>query len=228
MTRPIPPQDDLVRLAQQALFNARDQLSDARMLLRAERASTAFALATLADEEVGKASLCILVLIPAGVLDADGFWDCWRDHGGKLLWARGLLQVIIREPTRALSKLLEDLTREAKTLHQRKMRALYVDYSPSGLVLSPSATTAAQARSRIDEAQASLDFLLASWGDDGIFERVKDLSAHQDELAAELEWINGALRAEPDKTLGQMRDWIHAQREQADGNVEDSTGILTE
>jgi AbiV family abortive infection protein len=88
VTRPLPPRDDLVRLIQASAFNARDLLADARVLSDAGSSPRAHALATLAFEEVGKANLCILVIMPPGFISAAEFWDSWLSHSHKLRWAR--------------------------------------------------------------------------------------------------------------------------------------------
>jgi AbiV family abortive infection protein len=210
VTRSLPPRDDLVRLIQASMFNARDLLADARVLLDGGSAPRAHALATLALEEVGKANLCILVVMPPGLLSVDGFWDSWRSHTDKLLWARGLLDVIIREPAGALQQILSRLEDASRSDHVRKMRGLYVDYD-RGEVLVPGAIGDEEARQLMDDVQATLDLLMRSWGDQGIFERIKLLDSHADELTAMLDRIMQSVAVDPGAALGQFRELFRSE-----------------
>lgn len=115
MTSPIPPREDLAKLIQSALFNARDLLMDARRLLDAGSAPRAHAFATLAFEEIGKANLCILVLIPPGNISVKEFWQSWRSHEDKLRWARALVEMIINEPADPLQQVFERLSKASRS-----------------------------------------------------------------------------------------------------------------
>lgn len=76
--------EPLVRLLQACLHNAGDLLTDACLLLEADRAPRAHALATLAFEETGKAFICILALLPGPELFFGSrgydFWAAWNSH----------------------------------------------------------------------------------------------------------------------------------------------------
>lgn len=82
--RPIPPPDDLLRLALAAFANAKDLLAAARLLADADRFPPAHALATFAAEEQGKSQLwfMVMVLAPFGV-DPAVFWDEFGLHKRK-------------------------------------------------------------------------------------------------------------------------------------------------
>ena len=77
----MPTAGQLRQLAQAAAQNATDLAADARLLLGAGRFSRAYALATLALEELGKMELCHEVL--AGRLDDKGFRQEWLNHPSK-------------------------------------------------------------------------------------------------------------------------------------------------
>lgn len=103
-TRPMPPVGDLIALIQASLRNAVGLVEDARLLLSSGRASRAHALATLALEEVGKSCLCMLALVPTpasmtlyGLKSGEDFWAAWREHTDKLMWALGVLDLLIRD-----------------------------------------------------------------------------------------------------------------------------------
>ena len=90
MARPIPEFDDLITLMQASLRNAGELLSDARLLLAAGRAPRAHALATLAFEEIGKAFICVLAVVPTpapffGIRSEGDFWKAWNSMSRSLV-----------------------------------------------------------------------------------------------------------------------------------------------
>src|SRR5260370_24294125 len=91
---PMPTAGQLRQLAQAAAQNAADLAADARLLLDAGRFPRAYALATLALEELGKMELCHEVL--AGRLDDKGFRQEWSQHQSKL--DRSRLLAILSAP----------------------------------------------------------------------------------------------------------------------------------
>ena len=166
-SRPLPPRDDLIALIQVSLRNAGDLLDDARLLLDAGRPPRAHALATLALEEIGKASLCMLALLPwpepfYGSSSKGGFWAAWQDHAVKLGWALGFLGLIVRESAGPATEAIERLQGAARDGHLRKLDGFYVDYR-EGKILSPAQVSAAAARQIADDARALLEVAAASW-----------------------------------------------------------------
>jgi len=218
MTTAIPPRDDLGKLVQASLRNAQDLLADARLLASAGRFPTAHAVATLALEEAGKASLCILVLLPSiGVLDSEGFWRSWRDHAAKLMWAASVLSVLIDEPDGPLAQMLARLTDEARAAHLRKLRGFYVDYSSEdAAVLLPSEIGAEEARAVMSDVQAALGFMMPAWGYDGFLDRLRELAAHEDQLAEFHAGMMRRIEADPDAGLADFRRWFDSQRTSAE------------
>lgn len=102
--RPIPPPGALLTLVQASLRNASALLADARLLLESGSAPRAHALGTLALEEVGKACLSLLAVLPMpepmvlyGLKSKDAFWTAWSTHTDKLTWALGFLELLIRK-----------------------------------------------------------------------------------------------------------------------------------
>lgn len=218
MTAAIPPRDDLGRLAQASLRNAQDLLADARLLAGAGRFPTAHAVATLALEEAGKASLCILVLLPsASVLDDEGFWQSWRDHAAKLLWAASVLSVLVDEPDGPLSEVLARLTDESRAAHLRKLRGFYVDYSSrNAAVLLPSEIGADEAEDVMSDVQAALDFMMPAWGHDGFLDRLREMAAYEDQIVELHAGIMRRIEADPDAGLADFRHWFDSQRSSAE------------
>ncbi len=161
MARPLPDFDDLVTLIQACVRNAEDLLADARQLLEADRAPRAHALATLAFEEIGKAFICVLALIPGptrffGLKSEGDFWKAWNSHLDKLAWARSYLSMLAQDPAAPIAEIVCRLAAITDADHLRKMRGLYVDYS-DGTVLLPTDVTAGEAA---ELAQMSRPFLI--------------------------------------------------------------------
>jgi AbiV family abortive infection protein len=215
MTRAIPATDDLVTLIQACLQNSEDLLADARLLLNAGRAPRAHALATLALEEVGKSCVCILGLFPTpersfGVRSADDFWAAWTSHTDKLLWARGVLSLLIREPDGPVMAAFERLADAARGEHLRKMRGLYVDYAPDGSVLLPADITASEADELISDVQAVLEVAVAAWCHEEIRDRLRDLQQrHLAEFTSMMTSALQVLQEDPDAAIAITRQMLH-------------------
>ena len=157
---PVPPPEDLLRLAEAALANAGDLLADARLLAEAGSFPRAHALATLACEELGKAEHCIcFTWLPC---TPKIFWDGFVNHTKKLYSAQGHLALKTGEPIGSNHLFNERVHHESRSAHGRKMRGLYVDYSDGALQL-PGEITEQETRQRIDVAQMVLDHSKTSW-----------------------------------------------------------------
>jgi len=173
-----------------------------RLVAHDQHGQRAHSLATLALEEIGKAHLCVLVVIPPlNVISEEDFWKSWRDHKAELLWAFGLVRVIINQPQGSLTELHGCVADESSATHLAKMRGFYVDYADDGTVQVPADITAAEAAAVINDAQASLDFLTPSWGDEGIFDRIGQLDQQADQFAALHASIMSAIEVRPEATL---------------------------
>jgi AbiV family abortive infection protein len=206
MTRPVPSHDDLVTLLQACLDNAGDLLADARLLLDADRAPRAHALATLAFEEIGKACICLLALLPMpepffGFRGADDFWAAWNSHTDKLAWARGFLTLLMSEPTGPAQEAAVRVIDAAGADHLRKMRGLYVDYL-AGTVLLPENITATEARELTADVQAVLDVVVHAWCHDQVRDRLGEVQQqHGAELADLMVNISQVVQTDPDTAV---------------------------
>ena len=96
--------------------------------------------------------------------------------------------------------------------HIRKMRGLYVEFSQSGTVLTPSEIADSEARTMIEDVQETLDFMMPAYGDDGAFARTQTLLTHAAELTVGLGQVQEALASDPDATLAGVRRWIAEQQ----------------
>ncbi len=215
-SRPLPPLDDLLALIQVSLRNAGDLLDDARLLLEAGRPPRAHALATLALEEIGKASLCMLALSPGPEpfygSSKGGFWAAWQDHAVKLGWALGFLGLIDREPAGPATEAIERLQGAARDGHLRKLDGFYVDYR-DGKILSPAQVSAAEARQTANDARTLLEVAATSWLADGLADRMRDLDQHRDAIVGLLEQLAQAVVIDADGLLASFRQFFPDQRE---------------
>jgi AbiV family abortive infection protein len=143
---PLTP-GQLATFAQAALTNATELLSDAKVLLDAQRWPRAYALAVLAAEEYGKFHTCVHAtrLDPDSAEDWSTFWKSLAWHGAKFdKWHAALVDVghygtLYEEWLEAWS------TRD--TLNQialgGKLAALYVDFT-NGAAIEPRHSFAAE------------------------------------------------------------------------------------
>jgi len=211
MTRPIPADEELVALIQACLSNAGDLLADAGQLLEASRVPRAHAVATLAFEEIGKACLCMLALLPQpapffGVHGKDNFWKAWNDHTDKLSWASGFLELLIRQPATPVLAAAERLLASTRTNHLRKLRGFYVDYV-DGTVLLPAEITEAEARQLTRDVQSVLDVTEQAWCHDAVLERIRE--ARVAGLANLLGTLSQAADMDPDAVVAVISQLIH-------------------
>lgn len=213
MARSLPQFDELVTLAQACLRNAGELLADAHVLLATDRAPRAHALATLAFEEIGKAHICILAVVPMptpffGFRGKGDFWEAWNSHTDKLTWAYGFLSLMAREPTVPAAEAVRRLTGSTRAGHLRKMRGLYVDYS-DGAVLMPSDITVAEAAELASDVQTVLDIAVQAWCHDGMRERLREVcEQHSGELTDLMEHAREAIETDPDAALGIVRKML--------------------
>jgi AbiV family abortive infection protein len=206
----------LVGYAADVAENARGLLDDARLLLDAGRPPRAHALATLALEEIGQASLCILALFPwpkpfYGSSSKGSFWAAWKDHADKLGWALGFLGLIVRDPTGPAAEAIERLVSAAREGHLRKLGGFYVDYR-DGKILFPVQVGAAEARQIADDARALLDVAAATWLADGLAERARELDQHRDAIASLQEQLVQAVMADAEGLMASFRQFFRDQR----------------
>ncbi|WP_329453694.1 AbiV family abortive infection protein (plasmid) [Streptomyces sp. NBC_01724] len=166
----------VVGLAAAAFKNARDMLTSAQAVLDAQIWPTAFSMAALALEEVGKAVLCMTMLGKSPEA-RDEFrpqvHKAFTDHKTKAACAHLVLAVVAEEAPATLEQMLDEVIQSAHETNAVKFRGLYVDYTDTGALLMPdvdeararwmvSTVTTALAESRpAEEAVADPDAYLA-------------------------------------------------------------------
>ncbi len=163
-TWPLPPRDDLLRLASAAVSNARDLLDDARRLAEVRSFPRAHALATFAFEEQGKSQLCLLAwVLPSSIeVDPAPFWDEFYSHRKKIERVSSFGELFLREPSRPVSEFLEHRFEESRGTHLRKVRGLFVDYEHDhNAVQVPSEIAEQEAVELIDRVDESVRFVEA-------------------------------------------------------------------
>lgn len=144
--------NQLTALAAAVRTNAGELLDDSRLLLAAGRHARAHALAVVAFEELGKLMLCFEALI--GVRNTDSLLADWASHRAKLehghVWA--LLNVASYPATNVVDRLEAAVTDDSTT----KLRGLYVDPGPAGVVFVPDLVTADQAAELVQLVSAAV------------------------------------------------------------------------
>jgi AbiV family abortive infection protein len=153
---PLPPHDDLLALLQAALSNAKDLLGDAQVLADAGRFPRAFALATLAWEELSKGQLCALTVVMPEIT-AEDFWERFRDHEGKLSRVHMFASFMQAQPVGPVAEHAKKIMGQSKSTKELKERCLYMNYK-RGKILLPSQVTERAARKQIKVVREALSF----------------------------------------------------------------------
>jgi AbiV family abortive infection protein len=164
--RPIPPPDDLLKLALAAFTNAKDLLVAAQQLADAGSFPPAHALATLAAEETAKSQMCLMVIPllpfienPADPESSAAFWDEFNEHKRKLVRVQAFERFALRPLPGSVAKLIRSLPHIAAAAHDRRLRGLFVDYQDEGgVLLLPTEIGEPEAREFIGEVRRYLDF----------------------------------------------------------------------
>ena len=130
-----PDSEQLLDLVRALLENARGLTSDARLLLNDERYARSYALAALAGEELGKIEFCLDWLLGTPTLSPKEFRRSWQSHPEKLAGLVAYRAAFIEEPT-AVS--VDTMREQTQRIARRKMEAIYVDFSETGVVTPES------------------------------------------------------------------------------------------
>jgi AbiV family abortive infection protein len=188
---PLPPREDLLALARAAWSNARDLLGEAQLLADVGSFPRAFALATLAWEEVSKGTLCLLaVVLPE--ITADYFWENFRDHEGKLRRVLAFAAFMQCDPVGAVGEFGKKVVGQSKSTDKLKERGLYVDYR-RGKILLPSEIGERAARKQIKAVREVLAFTDSAFSIDSLGDQLTQANAVFD-------GIKNAMVADPDAT----------------------------
>ncbi|GGU45818.1 AbiV family abortive infection protein [Lentzea flava] len=193
--RPLTP-TELDQLGQAALSNALELLADARLLFEAERWPRAFALATLAGEEVGKYEACRQAASNPPADDAawKTFWKDLRDHKPKFATMSGPLVDSISAHYPAYSAegrkrwdwvrtTLTDRNSDlAKLADKNKMAAFYVDFDDDSVSVPNEIVHRVNAENMINMVSRAIAYLPPQSSSAGLEPSTAALPAW---------WING-------------------------------------
>lgn len=177
--RPIPPRDDLLALFDAAQENALALITDAEILAEADRFPRAYALATLALEELGKADLC-LVAMTWPEMPSEEFWEIFKDHEVKLARAHFKDSFRQPEPYGTMAKQRRKGKKFSRSRHSQKMRGLYVDYE-NGRISNPKKITETMARAQIKTVGESVIFAhVLHWSGESLTDRLEKIRVQRE------------------------------------------------
>jgi AbiV family abortive infection protein len=205
-------------VARAAIQNAADLLEDADSLSRRARWGTAYALAALAFEEIGKSMLYLLPLVNPTITQAELDQDL-RHHPTKLMGAISLLHVISvgqREPVAAA---IGRAIKLAPEIHRVKMRGFYVDVAPNGTVKTPADVTEDQAVTFIHDLGLVVD-VLRPWLTDEALQKMTELAGTLGDEFRELAALGGQLAAvNPEQAAEYARKMLQGWVPEDDGEA---------
>lgn len=153
-----PGDSQLLDLVRALLANTRALASDARLLFTHERYARSYALAALAGEELGKIEFCLDLLLGTPTLTAKEFRRNWQHHAEKLAGLTAYRAAFIDEPSTVS---FDGLRAQTRWIARRKMEAIYVDYTESG-ILTPQSVTEDEASELLDGVEAAVNHASAS------------------------------------------------------------------
>ncbi|MER6162708.1 AbiV family abortive infection protein [Streptomyces sp. NPDC001868] len=139
----------VVDIAAASFTNARALLTSAQAVLDTHQWPTAFSIAALALEEVGKAAMCMMMLsMPPAVREQfrPQFEKAFIDHRTKAEFAHLILGMVSEETPASLDQLMTDAIASARKSNAVKFRGLYVDYTDTGVLLTPASVGEREAR----------------------------------------------------------------------------------
>jgi AbiV family abortive infection protein len=148
---PVPSDDDLLAIIRAAQENAKDLVSDAQLLADNSRYPRAYALATLAVEEMSKAELCLCAMV-SPQMSPEKFWTTFRSHEGKLVTFHHIAEYLRPEAIGAVPDHYKRMVGGSRSTQNQKERALYVEYR-RGKVLAPGEIGQRAARAQIRAAR---------------------------------------------------------------------------
>ncbi|WP_433860202.1 AbiV family abortive infection protein [Streptomyces kronopolitis] len=172
----------VVDIASASFTNARALLASAQAVLNGHQWPTSFAIGALALEEIGKAALCMTLLIMSPTEREEfrpDFEKAFTNHQAKAMFAHLVLAMTAEEVPASLEELAEAVITSARRTNAVKFRGLYVDYTNTGALLKPDTIDEAAARWMVATVTTAL---------------------------AEAEPAEAAV-AEPDRYLDYIRQW---------------------
>lgn len=149
----------VLNLAAASFKNARGLLTSAQAVLDVEQWPRAFSFAALALEEVGKPSLCMMMLgMPPAVREEfrPGFEKAFTSHQAKAEFAHLILGMVDEKMPASVEQMMDDAVTAASRTNAVKFRGLYVDYTDTGELLQPDTVGESDARLMVTTVTAAL------------------------------------------------------------------------
>ena len=197
-----PTPRQLGELARLALTNAADLAADAQVLLDAERYPRAFALATLAAEELGKHYLCVSW---SGFDPADRklwrrFWKEFHGHTPKLEhWIGYVIDLVGLVDYESWEETWKLMPVGAQSQHQVKLATFYVDFRDGAPTFPRDMVSAGTAWDFLAAVHGTVRSLEVHWGSTDIGQFLEDIAPRMRRLMAAL------------KQARETRDWDSAR-----------------
>jgi AbiV family abortive infection protein len=226
----IPDDESLAALMHASLLNARNLVAASEILLEHRHWPRAYGIATLALEEIGKASLCMTTMIFRYMMaKPSDFWNMFYGHISKIQLGHVMLTIVAAIQNEAkpsdVAEAFGGLERIARTHNATKMRGLYVDHE-NGTLLEPTDVSEEEARHVVSGVRTYLDHGVLSLdnapGRDFISymqDQARQFQGHYDSLAA-------AHRADPDDFAAGFQEVIAALKRGEEPSWETLPGYI--
>ncbi|MGW4508541.1 AbiV family abortive infection protein [Streptomyces sp. NPDC004436] len=201
----------VVDLAAASFRNAHALLSSAQAVLDEQQWPSAFSIAALSLEEVGKAGLCMMTLaMPPAAREEfrPQFNKAFTDHQTKASCAHLVLAMVSDEVPATLEQMLEDVIASAHRTNTVKFRGLYVDYTDAGTLLRPDNVTEAEARWMVSTVTSALT--ASSTAEEAVADPDVYLDfLHQWQSGMDFETLGEYVNSTPEQFLADVRALVH-------------------
>ncbi|MBK3571679.1 AbiV family abortive infection protein [Streptomyces sp. MBT62] len=210
----VPDDGELVGIAAAACESAASKLKAATLLLGAGQWAEAFYNAALGFEELGKAHLCMtMVMIPVqyrSEVSPREFSELFNGQAAKAAFGHLVLRSLVdQDAPAAATDMLAEAEAAATQTNGTKFRGLYVDLGTDGTLLHPKDVVEADARWMVDRLQTLNDWMspmCIELGQDPDF--LAFLQQFRENIDADA--LVAAVDADPDLWLQQLRGAVRA------------------
>jgi len=217
----MPAFDEINKIVGSCVKNAEELLSAAKAAFGAEAYGSAYHLAALALEEIGKATLVLIAKVKTE--PSERYLDTAADHEKKLFWA---LWTPSLKSGDVSGQQLQDFHELAREIHARRLGAMYVDASTGlRLVIAPE-----RAKQLISLAESRVGM-----------EKLVSYGEPDKEIRQDFEWFESATgnketarslifaRSSFDKLKelnGDVKAWVHWLRGEANKSEAEAVELL--
>lgn len=217
----MPAFAEINKIVGNCVKNAEELLSAAKAAFAAEAYGSAYHLAALALEEIGKAALVLIAKVKAE--PSERYLDTAEDHEKKLFWA---LWTPSFKSGDVSGQQLQDFRELAREIHARRLGAMYVDASTgTRLAIAPK-----RAKELISLAESRVGM-----------EKLVTYGEPDEKTRGDLEWFESATEnkemtrgliftpdsfAKMKELNGNVQAWIHWLREEANKSEAEAAELL--